>query len=111
MPCSAINDGTKSAWDDWVHHQVLQAGLDIHGGLTAQEYIDEILRPHGEPHINNHALANRSILMQGGPTTHTAGINHDILTNVAINVFCGQILRSLRIYDRLYPNILILHCC
>ena len=36
----------------------LQAGLDIHEDLTTQKYVDEIVRPHVGPHIDNHALAD-----------------------------------------------------
>ena len=39
--------------------QLLQTGLIWHyGGLTAQKYTDHILRPHDEPHIDYHALAD-----------------------------------------------------
>ena len=40
--------------------------VDIHGGLTAQKPTDDILRPHVEPHIDNHALANKGVFMQDG---------------------------------------------
>ena len=37
--------------------QKLQAGHDIDEGLTAQKYTNEIVRPHVEPHVDNHALS------------------------------------------------------
>ena len=40
--------------------------VDIHGGITSQKYIDYILRPHVEPHIDNHVLADRAVFMQDG---------------------------------------------
>ena len=60
--------------------------VDIHGGLTAQKYVDEVLSPHVEPHIDNHALADRAIFMQDGATPHTARISTDFLTAAAIDV-------------------------
>ena len=60
--------------------------VDIHGGLTARKYIDDILRPEVEPHIDNHALADRPIFMQDGATPHTAHITTNFLTNAAIDV-------------------------
>ena len=44
--------------------------VDIHGGLTAQKHTDDILRPHVEPHIVNHVLANRGVFMQDGASFH-----------------------------------------
>ena len=49
-----------------------QAGLDIHQGLTAQ-YIDETVRPHVEPHVDNQALADNTVLMLGGQNLHQPG--------------------------------------
>ena len=46
--------------------QKLQAGLDIHEGLTAPKYIDEIVKPHVKPHVENHALADSTVSMRGG---------------------------------------------
>ena len=46
--------------------QWLHTGLSWHyGGLTAQKYTDHILRPHNEPHIGNHALANIAVFKPG----------------------------------------------
>ena len=36
---------------------------DIYGGLIAQKYIDEIIRPHVESHIDNHACVGREICL------------------------------------------------
>ena len=43
--------------------QKLQAGLDIHEGLIAQKYIDEIIKPHIKPHVDNHALADSTVFI------------------------------------------------
>ena len=55
----------------------MQAGLDIHECLTAQKYIDEIIRPHVKPTM---ALADSIVFMQGGAKPHTARISQDVLT-------------------------------
>ena len=57
----------------------LQAGLDIHEGLIAQKYIDEIVRPHVKPHVGNHAFADTIVFMRGGAKHHTARISADVL--------------------------------
>ena len=49
----------------------------IHIGLTASNRTDEILRPHVKPHINYHALADRTVFMQNEGTIHTAMISHE----------------------------------
>ena len=47
-------------------HQWLQTGISWHyGGLTAQKYTDHILGPHNEPHIDDHALADRVAFKPG----------------------------------------------
>ena len=48
--------------------QKLEAGLDIFEGLTAQKYIDEIFRPHVQPRVDNHAMADSTVLIRGGAT-------------------------------------------
>ena len=46
--------------------QWLQTGLSwLYGGLSAQKYTDHIPGPHGEPHIDNHALADIVVLNPG----------------------------------------------
>ena len=102
------NDGVKSAKDAdnlsswaplrWVHcskqcpckdihlcmaicQQKLQAGLDIHEGLTAQKYIDEIVRPHFMPRVDTHALADSTVFMRDGAKPHATRISQDVLAN------------------------------
>ena len=58
----------------------------IHRSLAAQNYTDDILRPHVKPHIDNHALADETAFMQGGATPHTARIRQEVLTGAAIDV-------------------------
>ena len=49
-----------------MYQQWLQTGLSWHyGGLTAQKYTNHILSPHDEPHIDNHALADRVVFKPG----------------------------------------------
>ena len=62
--------------------QKLQAGLGVHEGLTAQTYIDEIVRSHVKPHIANHALADSTVCMRGGTKPQTTRISQDILASV-----------------------------
>ena len=61
--------------------QKLQAGLDIHEYLTAQKYIDEIVKPRVKPHADNHALADSTVFMRGGAKPHTARISQDVLAS------------------------------
>ena len=61
--------------------QNLQAGLDIHKGLTAQKCIDEMARPHVKPHVDNHALANSTVFMRGGAKPHAARTSRDVLAS------------------------------
>ena len=110
MSTSSFNDGVKSAKDAdhlspwaplwWVHcskqcfsediqlcmemcQQKLQAGLDFHDndGLTAQKYIDEIVRPHVKPHVDKHALADNTVFMRGGTKPHMARLSQDVLAS------------------------------
>ena len=108
MSTSIFNDGMKSAkeadhlpsWAPlrWVHcykrcfckdihlcmgmwQQTLQAGLSIREGLTAQAYIDEIVRTHVKPHIDSHALADSTVCMRGRAKPQTARVSQDILAN------------------------------
>ena len=60
--------------------------VGILGGMTAQKYIDEILRSHVEPHIDNQALADIPLFMQGGAKIRTARIYQDALANAAIDL-------------------------
>ena len=57
----------------------LQAVLDIQEGLTAQKYIDKIVRPHVETHVDNYALTDSTVLMRGGAKPHAARISQDVL--------------------------------
>ena len=59
---------------------------EIQGVLTTRKYIDDILRPEVEPHIDNHALADRPMFKQDGPTPHKAHVTADFLANAAIDV-------------------------
>ena len=95
MFISSLNDGVKSAWDaDHLSPSTtlrrvhcysatakLQAGLDIHEGLSAQKYIDEIVRPHFEPHVDNHALTNNTVLIGGGEKPPAESISQGVLAN------------------------------
>ena len=54
--------------------------------MTAQKYIDEILRSHVEPHIDNQALADIPLFVQGGAKIRTARIYQDALANAAIDL-------------------------
>ena len=46
--------------------QWLKTGLRWHyGGLTAHKYTDHIIGLHDEPHIDNHALADRVVFKPG----------------------------------------------
>ena len=54
--------------------QKLQAKFDINQDVTAQKYIDEIVRPHVDPHIDNNALTDSTVLMQGGAKPQTTRI-------------------------------------
>ena len=67
------------------------AVFHIHGGLTAQNNIDEIRRPHVKPLIDNHALADETAFMQGGATPHTARISQEVLTYAAIDVLVWSV--------------------
>ena len=86
--------------------QKLQAGLDIHEGRIAQKYIDEIVRPHVNLHIDNHTLADSTVFMRGGAKPHTARISQDCSCSRPTS--CCQprilILVSLRTYCRLCPE-------
>ena len=62
-------------------HQKLQTGLDIHEGLTAQKYFDEMVRPHVKPHVDNHALAGSTVFIRIGAKPHTARISQDVLAS------------------------------
>ena len=64
--------------------------VHIHGGLTAQKYTDDILRPHAEQRIDNHALANRAVFMQDGASPHTARVSQEFLVNAAIDVLLSS---------------------
>ena len=61
--------------------QKLQAGLDIHEGLTAQKCIGEIFRPHVKPRVDNHALADSTVLIRGGANPPTERISQNVLVN------------------------------
>ena len=61
----------------------------INGSLTAQKYIDNILRPEVEDHIDNHPLADAPIYQQDGASVHTAHISQAFLQNAHINVLEG----------------------
>ena len=37
--------------------------VDIRGNLNGPRYVDEILEPHVEPHMDNHALNDHPIFM------------------------------------------------
>ena len=63
------------------YQQKWQAGLDIHEGLIAQKYIDEIVKPHVEPHVDNHALADSTVLIRGGTKTSTTRMGQDVPAN------------------------------
>ena len=60
--------------------------IDIRGNLNGRRYVDEILEPHVEPHMDNHALNDRPIFMQDGATPHTARISQGFLHDAAIDV-------------------------
>ena len=64
--------------------------VDIPGNLNGRHYVDEILDPHVEPHMDNHALNDRPIFMQDGATPHSARISQDFLHDVAIDVMLWQ---------------------
>ena len=66
--------------------------IDIRGNLNGRRYVDEILEPHVEPHMDNHALNDRPIFMQDGATPHTVRISQHFLHDAAIDVMscCGQ---------------------
>ena len=59
--------------------QQLQSELDIHEYLTAQKYIDEIVRPHVKPHVDNHAVEDSTVFMRGGAKPRTARIRQGVL--------------------------------
>ena len=57
--------------------------VDIQGGLTAKNYIDQIFRPHVETNIDNHALADLSSFVIMRTKSRKARIRQDILTNAS----------------------------
>ena len=65
----------------WVCQHRFQASLDIQKGLTAQKYIDEIIRAHVKPQVDNHALADSTVIIRGGTKTHSARISRDVFDN------------------------------
>ena len=58
---------------------------DIEGGLAAHKYIDKILRPPVETHIDSHTFTDRSAYMQDGTPPHTARISREA-TNYYSNI-------------------------
>ena len=61
--------------------------VNIHGGLTSQNYVDEILTPYVEPHTDNHTLADRSVFMQGGQPFIWQGSLRTFLATRRLNTF------------------------
>ena len=58
----------------------LQAGREIHEGLTAQKYI-EATRAHVEPHVDNLALVDSTVLMRDGGNSYSKENSKDVLAN------------------------------
>ena len=84
----------------------LQAGLDIHEGLTAQKYTDEMVKSHVKPHVDNHALADSIVFLPGGAKPHIARISQGVLvsaTNLLLSAKNPDFV-SLRTYGRLYQE-------
>ena len=59
----------------------LNARHHIHRGLIAHIYTDIILRRHGKPHNDCHALTDKAIFLQVGATPHAARKSQRCLTN------------------------------
>ena len=55
----------------------------IRGGLTADRYIHDILRPHVVPYAD--AIGNAFILMDDNATPHRAGVTNQFLADEGIN--------------------------
>ena len=79
-------------------HQKLQTGLDIHEGLTAQKYFDEMVRPHVKPHVDNHALAGSTVFIRIGAKTFLP------VRPISCCQPRIQIFESLPTYGRLCPE-------
>ena len=80
--------------------------VDIRGNWNGPRYVDEILEPHVEPHINNHALNDHPIFVQDGATPHTARISQDYLHNAAIDDLLGPSKNlDLNIIENLWSHI------
>ena len=62
----------------------LQAGREIHEGLTAKKYIDETARANVEPHIDNLALVDRTVFMQDGENSYSKENSKDVLANATV---------------------------
>ena len=67
--------------------QKLEAGLDIHEGLTAKKNIDEMGRPHAKPHVDNPALANSTVFVRGGAKPHTS---QDVLASATKHLLSAK---------------------
>ena len=54
-----------------MYQQKLQAGLNIHEGLTAQKQIDEIVRPRVKPQVDNYVLADNTLCVGWSKTSYS----------------------------------------
>ena len=87
----------------YLGQQKLQAGLDIHEGLTAQKYIEEIVRPHVKPHVDNHAQADSTVFMRGLTKPHTSRIVLTSVTNLLLSANLWSIMPRNTIGMNLLP--------
>ena len=60
--------------------------VDLHGNMTAARYRDEVLMLWLEPHMDGHALADRSIFQQAKAPPHTTRLTTAFLWNAAVDV-------------------------
>ena len=60
--------------------------VTVNGNLNARRYRDKIVAEQVEPHFDDHALADRPIVMHDGATPHTARISMATLRQSAMEV-------------------------
>ena len=77
-PCVAFGRGSVMVWG-MVSLNCKSDLLTVNGNLNARRYRDEILAEQVEPHLDDHALADRPIFMHDGATPHTARISMTFL--------------------------------
>ena len=85
QPCVAFGGGSVMVWG-MVSLNCKSDLVTVNGNISARRYRVEILAEHVEPHFDDHALADRPIVMHDGPTPHTARISMAFLRQSAMEV-------------------------